>query len=73
MNFAEKQTLTCSVFQRLMFLFHLQLLKIVPRGKFMKPGHLVTLFLQQHFVLALVGFAFYYDLAILFVLVIINI
>lgn len=56
-----------------MFLFHLQLLKIVPRGKFMKPGHLVTLFLQQHFVLALVGFAFYYDLAILFVLVIINI
>lgn len=74
LNFAAKQTLTCSVFQRLMFLFHLQLLKeIVPRGKFMKPGHLVTLFLQQHFVLALVGFAFYYDSAILFVLVIINI
>lgn len=39
----------------------------------MKPGHLVMFFLQQHFVLAVVGFAFYYDLAILFVLVIINI
>lgn len=62
------------LFQRLMFLFHFRLLKnIVPCGKFMKPGHLVMFFLQQHFVLALVGFAFYYDLAILFVLVIINI